>query len=68
MSHGDGSARIRQGVWNEFIEPQINLGKTAVDVPIKLVMKRLEASPRSAGNLRSEVTKSVQVLLRLPRS
>jgi hypothetical protein len=43
MAHGDGNARIRQVAWSEFIEPQIKQGKAEIILPIKPLMKRLEA-------------------------
>jgi hypothetical protein len=43
MAHGDGSEKIRQAAWARVIEPQISSGQKRIHVPIKPLMKQLEA-------------------------
>jgi hypothetical protein len=43
MAYGDDSERIRKRAWVSYIEPQIKKGHKRIAVPIKPLMKDLEA-------------------------
>jgi hypothetical protein len=43
MAYGDDSERIRERAWVRYIEPQIRQGRKRIQMPIKPLMKELEA-------------------------
>jgi hypothetical protein len=43
MAYGDGNERIRKRAWEKYIGPQIERGVRQIQVPIKPLMKELEA-------------------------
>jgi hypothetical protein len=43
MAYGDGNEQIRKRAWEKYFVPQIQSGVSAIVVPIKPLMKEMEA-------------------------
>ena len=43
MAYGDGNEQIRKRAWERYIEPQIQRGARRIELPIKPLMKEMEA-------------------------
>ncbi|MGA1981234.1 MAG: hypothetical protein ABSG84_02090 [Acidobacteriaceae bacterium] len=43
MAYGDGNEQIRKRAWEKYIAPQIQKGASAIVLPIRPLMKEMEA-------------------------
>jgi hypothetical protein len=56
MAYGDGNAQIRKRAWEKYIEPQIQRGARRIELPIKPLMKEMEAEGFSTNRPRQFCT------------
>lgn len=56
MAYGDGNAQIRKRAWEKYIAPQIERGVLAIELPIKPLMREMEAEGFSTNRPRQFCT------------